>query len=474
MATVGKGTDQSVQEMTERYTATDQGEPADVSPGTVNRDLIDSVASQVSSAFDEIESVRLFQSLKNADLVSSDGLSQIGLTYDVVRLDATKATGTVYFQRKTVPTKIIDFPIGTVVQTTTSATGATTKFVTLTAAQLSTTTTQNPANRLWEASASIIAVVAGSAGNVGPGAINQLETINRNIDSIVNKEATTGGEDVEANTDFATRIRAKTAGSSVGTESGYISKLKETFAILTDVAVAGPGDPAMVRDQFGNEIDIYLRGSSNASFQDIMLASGQTTDNIATAPVAAITSVVGTTTGTIYAVGTDVVLTPDTGPVYGYSTNAFDKLTWQTSNRPWAGQRITVTGEYDVVVNQVQDYLDSDDNRFVTADTLAKAGARIGIVVQASAVSFAGYDRTTLATTVQTALSDGLTQYALGQDVLQSDIVNIISSVAGIDEVSIPLTELRRSTDASGTVSDSITINKNNYARLNSATITVT
>lgn len=473
MTTSNKSTDQSVQEMISDYDAVEQNQPADTTPGTVNRDIIDTTGQQVSTTYSEIEQVRLPSSLRNAGLVSEGGLSQFGLNFDLVQSGAVEATGTIYFQKTTVPTTIVDFPAGTIVQTRPSTTGSSTKFVTLTATRLSPSTTLNPANRKYEVSAPIIAVVAGADGNVGPGSINTLATPNRNIDSIVNKEATSGGTDVESNTDFATRILARTDTTDFGTKTGYISLVSEQFPDLLEVAVAGPGDTALVRRQFGNEADLYIIGASNSTFTDTITVSGASSDLLITHPVVSISSVVGVTNSGVYVPGVDVQFTKDTSAAYGGSIQAFDRLTWLSANRPGATQQIRATGLYDATVGMVQDYLDSDDVRFVTADVLAKAATRIGVVVTASATAFSGYDRTSLANTAQLAVINGLTNFTLGQSISQSDIVSLIGNVSGIDKVQIPLTEFRKSTESAGTVSDSVEIPTSSYARADTITITV-
>lgn len=471
--TISKSIDQAVQEMITNYTAIEKNAPADTSIGTVNRDLIDAVADLVSQGFSAIEAVRLVTSLKNDALVSADALSQIGLNYDMVQTAPTVATGVVYFQRLLVPTKIIDFPAGTIVQTQLAVDNTTIQYVTLAAARLSPSTAINPANRRYEVSAPIIALVSGSVGNVGPGAINTLATINRNIDAVMNKDATTGGADIESNDSFSTRILSKTAGSALGTEAGYISAIETNFPDVTDVVVAGPGDPAMKRNQYGDEVDVYLLGSSSQVFTDKIFVSGLSYDNLITRPVQRLTSVVGVTNGQTYPLGIDSQLTKDTGPVFGNSVRAFDKVTWISGHRPGAGQQIYAQGFYDGDVVGVQNYLNREDVRYVTLDILAKSATRQGVVIEANIAAFSGFDRTTLSNQVSIAVANGISNYTMGQDVAQSDVVALMGGVAGVDEVQIPLVQFRLSTDGISTVDDIISIERSQYARTDIVTVHV-
>lgn len=473
MGTISKSQQESAQNIINNYAALVNGNDADTSSGTVNRDLIDTVGNQVSSVYSSIESVRLLNSLKDAASVTIDGLSPIGLNFGVVAMGATTATGTVWFQKATAPTLIIDFPVGTVVRTQKDITGSSIKFVTTTAAQLSPNTTVNPLNRRYEVSASIVAVLSGSVGNVGPGAINTLDTPNRNIDTVTNKVSTSGGTDSEDPVSYAARIRASTSEFSLGTKAGYISTLLSIFPDIQQIAIAGPGDAALIRAQFGNEADIYLVGASYATFTDTIFYSGQGFEYFKTKPVVSVSTVVGTTTGTAFVLGTDVSFTQDTSLVYGGSVKAFDKLTWISSNRPAVGQNYSVTGQYSLLVNNVQNYLNSENNRFVTADILAKQAQRIGIVVSASVSAFSGYDRTTLKNNIQSALINGLTNYNMGQSVEQSDVVALIGNVKGVAKVGIPLTELRKTTDPQGTLTDPISIATSSYARIDQTNVIV-
>lgn len=471
--TIYKSQQESSQDIVNNYAAVVDGAVADTAPGTVNLDLIDPVGSQVSSAYSSIESVRELTSLKNASLVTTDGLSPVGLNFDLCALGATSATGTVFFQKILAPTKIIDFPVGTIVQTMPDTTGTSILFVTTSDAQLSPSTTFNPVNRRYESSASVVARVPGSGGNVGPGSISLLATPNRNIDTVVNKIGLTGGTDEEDPSSFSTRILAKTSTVNIGTETGYQEAILSEFPTVTQVAIAGPGNPAMVRNEFGNEVDVYLLGTGIATFTDTISVSGASSDLLKTHPVDSLTSVTGITNGQVYGVGTDVVLTKDVGPVFGGSTKAFDYVTWQTANRPSAAQKVIVSGVYNSLVVSVQNYLSSDDARFVTEDILAKEATRIGIVVVAQVTALSGYDRTTLASTIQAAVTTGVAGFPLGKSVHQSDIVDLIGNVPGVDEVGIPLLEMRMSSEPAGTVDDSITVNNSSYAQIDSALIYV-
>jgi uncharacterized phage protein gp47/JayE len=476
MPNVSKSTVQIANNLTADYvaSATDPitGAVPDTSPGTVNRDLIDTTAAMLSAAYSAIETTREMSSLQNAALMTTDAMSQIGLNFELTQAQPTLSTGTIFFQRFTPLTKIVDFPSGTTIQTQPALNGTVTKFITTAAAQLNPSTPLNPANYRYETSVAIIAVVAGSAGNVGPGSINQLATPNRNIDAVINKSATSGGTDLEDNVTFANQILAETAGESFGTSGGTATAILKNFPGVLKTVIAGPGDPAMVRAQYGNEVDAYLLGTSFAAFTDLITVSGGSTDQTLTHPVVSIVSVVGATNAVVYTVNTDVALVKDTSVVYGNSARAFDKIQWLTTHRAGAGQTVNVTGFFDANVTAVQNFLNLQTSRFATEDIVAKAATRIGLVVGAQISAYSGYDHNTLISNVTAAVINGLSNYTMGQNVIQSDIVDIIAAVPGVNEVGIPLTALHPTSAPLPVVNDSITVLKTSYARSDTITIT--
>ena len=471
MSTISKSQSQASSEIQSSYTDSSQQPSADVSPGTVHRDIIDSVANEVSTTFSSINQTQLLASLQNALLVTPNALSAFGLNWDVIQGQAVAATGTVTFQKVIQPTININFPAGTVVQTAVNQQGATVQFVTTAAVAITPQTVYNPTDRAWEVTAPIVALVAGSAGNVGPGAVNQLATPNRNIDAVTNLFATSGGSDIQPNNVYAAAILAKTAGSTLGTAGGYQSSILANFPSITAVAVAGPGNPAMQRAQYGDEIDIYLLGTSFSFYIESQLASGSSQDLLTVHPTVSLSSVVGTTSGIHFVVGTDVTLLKDTSVVFGNSVNAFDYVQWLTTNRPGAGQTFTVSGFYDANVDAVQSYLNEPQVRFVTANILAKSATRVGLQISANITAESGVNRPTLVSQVQSAVVNGLTNFGLGQNVTQSTIVDIISAVSGVQEVTIPFNELAPTGSPLGTVEDEIVVLSNAYPRVDSCTI---
>jgi|SRR5665213_629011 len=446
------------------------GEVPDTTPGTVNRDIIDTTAAMLSAAYNAIETTREMASLSNAALITPNAMSQIGLNYGQTQTQPQLSLGTVFFQKFTPPTKIVDFPSGTIVLTQPALNGAVTQYVTTAAAQLNPATPLNPTNYKYEVSAPIVALVAGANGNVGPGAINQLATPNRNIDAVINKAATIDGTDLEDNVTFANQILVETSSDAFGTSGGTATIILQNFPQVIATVIAPPGDPALVRQQYGNEVDAYLLGASFAVFTDLITVSGGTTDATITHPVVSLTSVIGGTNGTTYVLNTDVALVKDVSPVYGNSVRAFDKIQWLSANRASAGQTVAVTGFYDANVVAVQNFLNLPTTRFATEDILAKSATRVGLVVGAQISAFSGYDRTSLINNVTDAVINGLSNYTMGQSVLQSDIVDIIAAVPGVNEVGIPLNALYE-TGQPIAVNDSITVLKTNYIRSDVVTI---
>ena len=130
-----------------------------------------------------------------------------------------------------------------------------------------------------------------------------------------------------------------------------------------------------------------------------------------------------------------------------------------------------MNGFYDAIVPAVQNYLIEPQVRFVTADILAKSATRVGLQVSVNVTADSGVNRASLASQVQMAISNGLTNYGLGQNVTQSAIVDLIAATPGVNEVTIPFNQLSITGAAPGTVIDEIVLLSNSYPRLDTATV---
>lgn len=453
----------------------DEKSDADISNGTVLKDLIDVVASQLADAYSELETARLQTSVKNFDSISADALSQMALNWGVLRAAATKATGTVTFQSKTQPASRVTIIKNTVVKTLSEPDGSVIKYTTDSEVSLETTATLNPLTGYYEVDAAVTAQVAGTGSHVGVNSLVALDSKITGIDYITNKEAINNAEDEDDNETLADSLRDATDGTNLGTPDGIKEAILTQFGStnILGVAVIGPYDSDNERAQYRNEVDVpIIPGTDALSFTSTLTTNG--TDTVLFTdkrPVKTVTSVVGTTNGTNYQRNSDYGFDQDTGPVYGYSSRAFDGICWFPGRVLGPGVEITVQGTYTKRVRDTQDFLDDPARKYLTGDLLAKEAQKVLIDITLSATAESGVDRTQLATDISTAITEALADYELGDDILEDDIIKIVEEVAGVDGVDIPLTTLKKSTALSG--SDDIDITAREYARAGTLSVSV-
>lgn len=459
-------------EISADYTAETAQPNADSSGGTVNRDIIDVSANQIAKAYLALDAAQQTASLKNAVTTSADALSQYAMNFDVLVAPPSKATGTVIFRAIKLPTYPISLPIGTVVQTLPESNGSVTKYTTSQDAVFPIDAPFNPITGYYEVEVAIEAENSGTSEHVGANALIALPLRINGISSVANDLPISNASDGDTNTDIATNVRAKTAGTDLATPSGYVTLIKNAFTNnVFSAAIVGPYDTDNKRVEFYNEVDVPIISAVNAqSFTTILTSSGSQQTYFSTErPVVSVSSVVGTTNGVNYAANVDYSFLPDTSTVYGYSTRSFDALSWITFMGP--GVELSVQGTRYGMVGLVQDFLNDPEKRYITGNILVREAQKILIDITTSVAADAGVDRTQLQTDISTALNNALAAYAQGDDVLEDDILQIIDAVDGVQYVE-PLTVFKKSTD-SVNADNTIIIRAQEYARLGTLTLTI-
>jgi len=170
----------------------------------------------------------IVQVLAGTRLATSSGADcdSFGADFGFARLPAVAASGQVTFARFTAAVAAL-VPVGAQVSTS----GNTQSFI----------VTADPTNPAYNAAAggyvlaagvasvtvAVAAVVAGSAGNVQPGAIAVMSSAIAGVDTVSNGQALSGGIDAESDTAFRTRF---------GT---YLASLTQATNIAVGAAVSG-------------------------------------------------------------------------------------------------------------------------------------------------------------------------------------------------------------------------------------------
>lgn len=466
----------------------------DTEEGSVVRDVvIEGPASEIEGIYAENENVSFLHSFLYYDYMTTDELDQLAYNYGVTRNPAIESTGTVLFRRNNPLTADIVIPQGTVVATQQTTTNDAINFVTTeekTMLLALASSYYNATTGYYEIEVSIQAEDAGTDGNVSASSIVVIQSPIPGIDSVINEVATTGGTDQESNESLANRSLLALTGNNVGTESGYLSTVLSN-QYVRDALLVGPGDPLMTRDAgLGGKVDIYVSvdltnantfttHTESYTYTDQSGGSGATdvlNDVILEKqPVRAITSVTGSVSGT-FTPGIDYELQiTDTDNVYYGSTQALDKMHWLLDS-PVAGETITIVFTYYSIMETLDALIEA--NRPVTADVLVKLAIEISINVTAtvyadSTITSSGEE--TFRNNVISALDTYLTSNTLARVIQQSDLVNEMYGVEGVDRVVLPFTALNapsKSGYATG-VHDEIPLSEKEYGTAETISITV-
>lgn len=427
---------------------------ADVLEGTVLRDLVvEAVSNEIASAYGNISTLQQAQSVLFADSLTTDEMDALAANYALTRKQATYATGFVTFSAFNKP--IADIQIGSgdgsggvIVSTRTLANGSVVQFVTTQTVFLRTSAIIDPTYGTYDTTAPVIAVFAGASGNVGANNIVVLQQPTPGINTITNRLATSGGTDIESNTDLAARIVAKAQARNLGTKPGYRSLVIEQQGIL-DASVVGPGDADAVRAQYGNEVDIYLLGTNPVQAQQMTtFYNAQLTYGLDYKPVVAVIGIVGLSNAIpfTFSQGVDYVLSIDSTTPYAHSIRASDIIQWLPfGSRPDNISPFTISYIYDKNVPDAQALLEDPANRVLTADVLTKQATEVFIDIGFQATANGGYDKAVVLTQIIDALNVYINSTGLGVRIEQSDLVyRLRNQIAGISSIMLPFTQLSR------------------------------
>jgi hypothetical protein len=471
---------------------------ADVMPGQVLRDVsINAQAIELENLYNQIDRVALSQSISNANYMTQQELDNLLSNFGIVRRGAQKAIGQVTFYTSSLPSQTVTIPKNTSLGTNLAKTGS--REVTFsTRYDVSfdpsvQSTYYNINTGFWEITVDIIADEGGTESNVGGYTITKVRNVNIPF-QVTNKFPTTGGVDQESNQDFAVRALNIVLGSNAGTENGYRGLALSQDNVL-DVLVVGPGDALMTRDGgYGGKVDLWivpatagydsLSPSSDSSLAynwDLSAAFNQgyrfdfpKLPLDASVPV----SILGTTgpSGSLTnvtlfesrnpaPVGTAYVNPSGTGYHYTVykadnldtagSVYANDYIIWNPdemeylrqfnpSGTPFTGNTLStsISYSYTKVVEDLQNVLDSADNKILTADVLAKEAIQLLVDVTMSIKLFPDFKTTTATeqltvSNVQAAIIETINNIQLGNVVQESDIIAAAANVEGVDQVVI-------------------------------------
>jgi hypothetical protein len=469
-----------------------ENQSIDVLPGQVVRDVfVNGMAQEFSNTYNVIDTVATAQSISNAAFMSPQALDGLVGNFGIKRKASTNAVGAVTFFVNSLPSQDIFIPAGTRLGTQLGSSNQQITFITLSDVNffLSLEATYfniNTGN--WEINANVSAEQNGSIGNVGPYAINTVLT---NIPmKVFNANPTTGGFDQESNVDLAVRTINTFLGSGLGTKSGYLGLVTSQSYVL-DAIIQGPGDPLMIRDNgFGGKVDIWIVPSqtlitqltptntpslSIPDWQDSQEVLANYTFDFPTLPVDPTQPILVTATLSPSGNLTNIPLFESRNPApsgvtyvnpsgarfhytvqlddslnLGGSVRSQDRILWNPDEMNYlkniySGNTLSVDISYSTnsSIQNAQAILDLDINKIIAADALVKNSVEVILDITSNIVLEDSYKATPEAeqqtvSNVITAVVDSIDTNKLGQSFQESDLIQTMHNVPGVDNVIIP------------------------------------
>ena len=439
--------------------------------GTIYHALA-AAATEAAEQYFQMARLRALFSIDKATGSDLDARAKDIVPGTISRRGAIKATGTVVFSRPGTT--------GTIAISSGSILGATDaegqiKFQTTAAGSIL-------AGNTASAAIPIVAIEAGTRGNVASGSIVQFVSRIAGITNVTNVSALTNGQDRESDASFRARIRAYVQALSRGTV-----KALESFAenvLLADgrrVVFANVKEPIIPSGVITLYIDDGTGGvetydSTYVGTPEVLIASavgGEVQAFTGNKPIRDDgTLIVEADTGSGYAAitrGTDFVFDAAQGKIVFLSGGIF------AMGYLAAGDKIRAEYRYYTgLIQETQKVIDGDP-----LDPLVYPGVRAGgiqVLVQApSLISqsligtisvLSGFDTTVVAAAVSTAVQDYINNLPIGDDVIVSELIERAMGVNGMFNFSI------QSLTGSAPAADQIILD-DQVARISAANITL-
>ena len=410
--------------------------------GTILNDVVlTAPARPISQLYSDLDTASYGQAL---DTAADAQLDVLGKNWGVVRKAARPALGTITFYTANAPVSDIVIPVNTVVSTqaTSTASGVqfqTTQTVTMYASLAG--SYLNIATGRYEISTSIVALQAGNSGLISANTISILTTTVSGIAGCYNPSDTFAATPQESTLSLSTRIGTQLTGNNVSSSDGYLNAVLAN-ANVDDALVIGHGETG--RDAVC-AVDIYVKGVLISIQTDVFLLPFQTMvlSQQPTIP-GSVSNVLSSVSGSVNgALWTQAI---DTSTNRG-SVAAQDAIYWATPLNSTYGA-IYVTYNYNSLVSQLQAIFSNPNKDVLDTNVLVKWAQELLIDATFNIKVITGFDASTVITAVKTAVITLLNAYTIGQEVQQSDIIQVIVNTPGVDDVAVPFT-LFQSDDAS-------------------------
>lgn len=417
-----------------------QNPQLDLTSGNVATDLgVESFAEELTAVYNEEDRIRLLYLFTDSAFTEAEA-DALANSFNVYRLSATRATGEVVFGATAVPAAGSQFtiPIGTTVTTSGSA-GSEIAFVTTTEGVIDENTPLNPNTNYYEVLVNVQSNSAGSANNVGPGAINTISSTINGISVVYNNDAITNGTDTETKESLLNRTKLNFVGYVYGTKPSFLARTL-AYPKVQDAVIVDPNSEFSVRGP--GSVDIYVLGEDIASYTQTVTEKTQTVLLLKNPALANGTAIVTFDDGTTLTEGSGFSIVKDDTTIYASSSESKDKISWDKTVFDTVVKThnyYTVTYAYNRLMEDMQETFDNEDNHILTSDVLIRNTQRLDVSMDFDIVTLAGYDGASVRNAVVYAIQGFVNNFKLNESLRQSDVIGIVESVTGVDYVKLPM-----------------------------------
>lgn len=281
------------------------------------------------------------------------------------------------------------------------------------------------------------AINAGSIGNAEPNTITRMSSLG-GFSFVTNLKPIMGGKDEETDNELIERVKNTILGNSLGTKNGLKKKILDNFIEVMDVCVVDAGHYLMERDSnYGGCVDIYIKGSRIKEKFGNIYYNGQ--DDISYIPKEIEKPLIDLRL--ILPSPYSAIFHKDNRTVFRNSVKSLDFIEWQI--KPPAGF-YQVRYSYNELIKEIQEFLDKEENKLLNFDILIKEAIPIPIEILFEIITLPGFSKSEVISKVIEKIETNISLFKLGQSLEQSDVINWVYEVQGVDRVKLPFIKFNK------------------------------
>jgi|GEM_PF-6549739 len=422
----------------------------DINNTTVKDLLVLPNANEIHSAYNELAYILQLMSIVNAANITDEDFDRFAANFGIVRKGGTYAYGKIRFYRYLLPETSIFIPENTVVSTRQTLITTGLQFITLQSAIFSEHTVQfDPDYNAYFIEIPIRSVDIGSRFNVPSKAINTIVSNIRGIDFILNVEPTYGGTDKETNIDLARRIQLANVGSHIGTKKGYEKLVLDSEFPVRDIKVLDFKDTEFSRERINGAVDIIVITDQTAiATEKFVYFSTLSNYRLSHQPV--VKNDRNVILSYINEQGETVILEMDTDTetkdykiiydlsgMFAYSPKANTYIDLHPRHSIPDGTVMTIQYEYYNLVESIQDFVTSEENKIVGHDVLVRHAFPKVVNIKVTVKLLTGYFISDVGPQIKDKLILEFKKFKIGQMLQRSDLIDWIYQVEGVDSINL-------------------------------------